>query len=55
MCKAMFSKADRNRDGKIDASELKNFLEALGENVSASNVHDLLKEIDTDLDGVSLI
>jgi len=54
LCKSMFSKADRDKDGKINASELKGFLEELGENVSDSNVKELLKEIDADSDGVSL-
>jgi len=51
LCKSMFSKADRDKDGKINASELKGFLEELGENVSDSNVKELLKEIDADSDG----
>jgi plastin-1 len=50
-CKHLFTRGDRNRDGKIDASELKKLLEELGENVSEMNVADLLKEIDTDSNG----
>jgi hypothetical protein len=50
-CKSLFMRGDKNRDGKVDASELKQLLEELGENVSENNVKDLLKEIDTDLDG----
>jgi len=50
-CKILFRKADRDRDGKISAKELKGFLEELGENVSEHNVSELLKEIDTDADG----
>jgi len=50
-CKQLFSRADSNRDGKVEAMELKKFLESLGENVSANNVHELLDEIDTDMDG----
>ena len=49
----MFSRADKDKDGQIDAMELKKFLELLGEHVSENNVVDLLKEIDTDANGVS--
>ena len=55
MCKHLFARGDRNKDGKVDAVELKQLLGELGENVSEGNVKELLKEIDTDMDGVSFI
>ena len=52
-CKSLFTRADKNKDGKIDAGELKRFLEALGEHVSESICDDLLQEVDADKNGVS--
>lgn len=49
--KKIFSKFDKNGDGKISCSELKDILHALGSMTSSEEVERIMSEIDKDGDG----
>lgn len=49
--KKIFNKFDKNGDGKISSSELKDVLHALGSDVSSDEVKRILAELDKDGDG----
>lgn len=49
--KKIFNKFDKNGDGRISRSELKDVLKALGSDISSDEVKRIMSEIDTDGDG----
>lgn len=49
--KEVFNKFDKNGDGKISGSELKDVLRALGSNTSSEEVKRIMAELDKDANG----
>ena len=48
----MFRVFDRNRDGFITAEELQHAMQKMGEEVKNGEVEEMIREVDTDGDGV---
>ena len=51
MLKEAFDKFDKNKDGHISSSELKEVLQAMGQNPTDQVVQDMLKFVDKDNSG----